>query len=129
MSTRRGRAGGDVVRDFLRARGCAEHVIEGGLEGLVAAWERTALEVERGYRGDRDEYRNDLDARQVLADSIAAAPSAASPAIIERIEAADERLRGAVELGASCVWGTSIAKRERWTTKRNWWYFTQLRER
>ena len=52
-------------------------------------------------------------------------PNAATAERLTRIEAADELFRAHVELGARCVWGAAIAKRERWTRKRQWWYFAR----
>jgi hypothetical protein len=127
VSPARGRAGEDAVQAFLRARGCAQHVVDGGVEHLVEAWERTARSTARGATDDEDEFKNDLDARQILADLLAEVPGAANGELVARIEAADELFRGAVELGTRCVWGAAVAKRERWTAKRNWWYFARPR--
>ena len=56
----------DPIRRFLRARGVADHVVAGGLDGLVADWEHTAERVESGYALGLDDYLNDLDARQII---------------------------------------------------------------
>ncbi|MBK7875950.1 MAG: hypothetical protein IPJ77_09390 [Planctomycetes bacterium] len=125
MSAPRRRAGDDAVRAFLRERGAAEHVVAGGIEGLVAAWERTASAVAVGYEDDLDEYRNDLDARRWIDETLAELPNAASAELLTRIEAADELFRAHVELGPRCVWGVAIARRERWSRKRQWWYFAR----
>ena len=55
----------DPIRDYLRARGCGQHVVEGGLPYLVESWERFAGEVEKGYDGSLHEWLNDADGREI----------------------------------------------------------------
>jgi len=127
MSAPRRRAGDDSARAFLVERGAPEHVVAGGVEALVAAWERTGTAVARGYEFGLDDYKNDLDARRWLDETLADVPAAASAELVARIEAADELFRAHTELGPRCVYGAAVAKRERWTRKRQWWYFARPR--
>ena len=112
----------EAVRDFLRRRGSASHVVEGGLPGLLRMWERLVASVERGYPLTLDDYVNDLDGRQILAETLAALPQAATPAQRERLARADARLRAASRPGP-CLWGDANAQAHGWTPRTHWWYF------
>ena len=102
----RDRGAGDSVREFLRARGCPDDVVSGGLEGLVADWERVAQAVEQGDPLDTlDDYLNDMDARAA------------------RLGAADARIRAALIPSGRCLWGEAIAASRGWKPAREWWYF------
>src|SRR4030095_3394704 len=83
----------DPVRDYLRERGCGDYVIEGGLEGLVENWEETVREVEEGYSLTLDDYLNDLDARQLIAEALLVAPDDQRAAVNARLNHADEKMR------------------------------------
>ena len=110
------------VRDLLRRRGSPPHVVEGGLPGLLRAWERVVASVERGYPLTLDDYLNDVDGRQILADVLSALPQAATPAQRERLAKADARLRAASRPGP-CLWGEANAQARGWTPRTHWWYF------
>lgn len=56
----------DPVREKLRERGAAEHVIRGGGEGLIAGWRDFVNRVESGYPFGLADYRNDLDLRSLI---------------------------------------------------------------
>lgn len=112
---------GDPIRRYLRARGVADHVVDGGLDGLVGDWERTAEQVERGYAFGLDDYLNDLDARQIIEVVLSAMPEPDGP-LLARLRAADERMRGATVPSGRCVWSDPQA-RDRASERRNWWYF------
>ncbi|MBO0724773.1 MAG: hypothetical protein J2P52_04155 [Blastocatellia bacterium] len=115
----------DPVRDYLRERGCGEHVIEGGLEGLAESWEKTVREVENGYSLTLDDYLNDLDARQLIADAMAAANDLQRAAIEARLSRADEKMRSLTTPLKVCLWGQEVANEEGWTAEKNWWYFAR----
>jgi len=115
----------DPVRDFLRERGCGEHVIEGGLEGLVESWEKTVREVEEGYSLTLDDYLNDLDARQLIAEALGVARDDQRAMINARLTRADDKMRSLTEPTEVCLWGDEIAQEERWTADENWWYFAR----
>ncbi len=113
----------DPVREFLRARGCPDEVVAGGLAGLVGDWERAGAQVEAGYPLGLDDYLNDLDARQLIEECLAVASDAERAKASARVAAADERIRRHVRLIDECLWGSKVAALERWTRERNWWYF------
>ena len=110
----------DPIRAFLRARGVAEHVVRGGLEGLMGAWEQTAGAIETGYSLTFDDYLNDLDARQILEVVLSAMPEPDGP-FLDRLRDADARVRAATVPSGRCVWGEDASPV--WTERRHWWYF------
>ena len=115
------------VRDFLKKRGCPAHVVEAGLEGLLAGWERTVEGVAGGYKGDLEEYLNELDGRQILQDARAVAPPSAKSSLETRLSAADSRMKELTAPIESCLWGDSTAKKHGWTAQSSWWYFAKPR--
>ncbi|HKQ78580.1 MAG TPA: hypothetical protein VJ810_33080 [Blastocatellia bacterium] len=115
----------DPVRDYLHGRGCGNHVIEGGLEGLVEDWEKTVRAVEEGYSLTLDDYLNDLDTRQLIAETLLVAPEDQRAAINARLSHADAMLRSLTEPVNSCLWGEEVAQEEGWTEEENWWYFAR----
>ena len=118
------RGAGDPVREFLRARGCPDHVVRGGLEGLVADWERVAQAVEQGYPLDTlDDYLNDMDVRELIAEAMVAVPKSLVDARAARLGAADARIRAALIPSGRCLWGEAIATSRGWKPAREWWYF------
>ena len=119
--------GKDSVRDLLKRRGCPVHVVEGGLEGLLAAWEKTASEVARGYALGLDDYLNDVDGREILDAAFQAAEPAQRNTLLPRLEAADRMIRRHLKPAGPCLWGENEALERAWTPERNWWYFRRPR--
>jgi hypothetical protein len=111
----------DPVREFLKRRGSAEHVVRGGLPGLVENWERVVESVKRGYNLGLDDYLNDMDGRQLLDEALKLAK--ADEAYIERVRRADESMRLLVKPIARSLWGEENAKEHGWSAQQNWWYF------
>jgi hypothetical protein len=116
----------DPVREFLLHRGCPPHVVDGGLEGLLRAWEKTAAEVARGYRLGLDDYLNDADGRELL-DAALAAAAADRDAFRPRLEAADRMIQRHLQPAGPCLWGEDEARSHGWKPERNWWYFRRPR--
>ena len=118
--------GRDPVRRLLEERGAAAHVIEGGLDGLVRGWEDTVDAVADGYPLDTlDDYLNDLDGRQILAEALAVAPEEDAERLRPRIAAADARFRSLVIPTARPLWGERAATAHGWTANRSWWYWSR----
>lgn len=114
----------DPVREYLRAKGCAQHVIRGGLDGLIGAWEKTVESVERGYELGLDDYLNDLDGRQLISEVMPINEVATGLKYEERVRRADKRMRKLVRLTGRCLWGNAAATRHGWSAEENWWYFS-----
>lgn len=113
----------DEVRALLRERGCPDEVVEAGIHGLVAEWERVAGEVAGGYSLGLDDYVNDLDTRQLLEDALPRVPADDRAELVARVRVADERFRASAVPAAKCLWGPAVAEAEGWTRERQWWYF------
>ena len=113
----------DRVRAWLAARGCPLFVVEGGIAGLVASWESFALALEAGYACGLDEYRNDVDGRELLQGALAVASEDEGRAFGRRVRLADARVRQELRATPVCVWGAKNAARNGWNAGRNWWYF------
>jgi len=115
----------DPVRDFLRQRGCPDHVIKNGLRGLIENWEEVVESVARSYRLGLDDYLNDLDGRQLLEEVLVVAPKEKRAEYLERLRRVDERMKTLVEPAGRCLWGDEVAESEGWTAGKNWWYFSK----
>jgi hypothetical protein len=115
----------DAVTAFLREHGCPQHVIRGGLKGLVEDWESVVDSVEAGYALTLDDYLNDLDGRQLLGEALAVAPEDQRQKYLERLEHVDAWMRRLIRPAGKCLWGENIARTEGWTPEKNWWYFSQ----
>jgi hypothetical protein len=113
----------DSVQDFLADRGCAEHVVAGGLEGLIDAWETFAKGLGKGYAHGLDDYLNDLDLRQIIAEAWLKATATQRKPLTARLAAADKRVRAATTASAVCLWGSKNAKKYGWDASTHWWYF------
>jgi len=114
-----------AVREFLRARGCEDPIVEHGLEGLIAAWEEFAGALERGYPLDTlDDYLNDLDGRELIEEALDQVPDLRDE-IAPRLEIADRRARACLAPRERCLWGDRLARANGWSAARQWWYFMQ----
>jgi hypothetical protein len=111
----------DLVRKRLLQLGASEAVVSGGIEALVKKWETIAEEIVSGYKLDLDSYLNDVDVRQLIEEVLTTVP-ALSPTLLKRIHKADEVTKTSTQ-SSKCVWGESVARKEGWTPKKNWWYF------
>ena len=115
----------DPVRAYLHETGCGDHVIRKGLPGLVESWEKTVQAVEAGYQQGLDDYLNDLDARQLLAEALTVATDEQREEVEERIQQADDAMQNLTTITDICLWGDEVAAEEGWTAKQNWWYFAR----
>lgn len=112
------------VREYLEERRCPEHVVAGGLDGLLAAWEVTVAQLEAGYPLGLEDYLNDMDGRELLEGALAVAQD---PDAWGRAADADARARAQLVATRGCLWGDEEAALEGWTAERNWWYFGRPR--
>ncbi len=115
----------DPVRDFLKDKGCADHIVKGGLPGLVEHWEQVVQSVARGYDLGLDDYLNDLDGRQILEEALAIAKTDQKEEYGERVRRADGLMQSVVKPAGKCLWGKDLARTSGWTPERNWWYFSR----
>ena len=113
----------DPVRDYLRAKGYADHVVEGGLEELVSSWEAVAARVAGGEAQQYDEYLNDADGRGIANEVLRRTPENVAAHYRQRIEEADRLAKTGLAPAAECIWGQSVAAQRGWQRDRDWWYY------
>lgn len=118
-------AGG--LEEFLRGEGASDRVVQGGLDVLIAGWERTVAAVEAGYASGYEDYLNDLDGRQLLAQALERVSPAQAAVVAERLDVLDSRMRAATTPVKRCLWGMIVAEEEGWTPEANWWYYARPR--
>jgi hypothetical protein len=117
----------DPVRDLLRARGCADYAVDGGLDGLLEVWERVVVAIEGGYALGLDDYLNDLDVRELVAAVLPLLAERDRPRTLRRLNALDQRLRAATEPTTACLWGERVARSNGWSADAHWWYYARPR--
>jgi len=117
--------GKDPVREFLEQRGCPEHVVRSGLQGLAESWEEVVRSVEEGYSLGLDDYLNDMDGRQLIEEVLHVASAGDKKSFLKRIRQADAKMQWLVKPVGRCLWGDETARQEGWTAKKNWWYFSK----
>jgi hypothetical protein len=115
----------DPVFVFLQSQGCSRAVIEGGLPGLVAAWERIVQSVTDGYQGGLEDYLNDMDTRQLLYEAWQTARPDQQHELQARLQAVDHRMRSLVIPTSECLYGELVADDEGWKPASHWWYFSR----
>ena len=118
----------DPVREFLEARGCPEHVVEGGLDGLLEQWENAVDDVAETYPLGLDDYLDDMDGRELIEGALEVAAAEVRRAVLKRLHKADQRIKELLVPAGRCLWGSDMAEQHDWTPQRNWWYFMQPAE-
>jgi hypothetical protein len=111
-------------RKFLKAKGAADHVVRGGVAGLLENWEKVVAAVRQGYPLGLDDYLNDMDGRQLLEETLAVLAEGERQEYRERLEQNDIVMRSLVKPTDHCLWGDRTAQKEGWTREKNWWYFS-----
>ena len=125
--TRRTSGSNDPVREYLRKSGASYGVVAQGLRGLVENWERVVAALLGGYNLTLDDYLNDMDGRQMLANALELAPEEVRRAFQPRVNDADVQARLSLVPAGRCLWGGIVAEEEGWTPESHWWYFEKPR--
>lgn len=115
-----------VVREYLKARGCADFVVAGGLSGLLDRWGKATSAIEGGYDGLLDEYLNDMDLRDILEDAMDVAALPENSEMRQRLAACDLRVKNAT-VPCGPIWGREVAESEVMDPAVQWWYFVRPR--
>ena len=118
----------DPVREFLEARGAPEHIVEGGLDGLLEQWENAVDDVEETYPLGLDDYLDDMDGRELIEGAMEVATPETRRANLKRLQKADARMKALLVPAGRCLWGSDMAEQHDWTPQKNWWYFMAPRE-
>ncbi len=115
----------DPVREYLKRKGCPDHIVKGGLDGLIDSWETVVTEVSHGYDLTLDDYLNDMDGRQLLDEIKPLVSTAAHNALLKKLARLDAIMRTLIVRRELSLWGIGIAQEKGWTPEKNWWYFSQ----
>ena len=118
----------DPVREFLEARGAPEHIVEGGLDGLLEQWENAVDDVEETYPLGLDDYLDDMDGRELIEGAMEVATPETRRANLKRLQKADARMKDLLVAAGRCLGGSDMAEQHDWTPQKNWWYFMAPRE-
>jgi len=111
------------IGTYLKKRGRPGWVVEAGLKGLVQRWEETGTSLTKGYSLGLDDYLNDMDVRQLIADTLPLTTQTERKKLKPRVIQADARIKKFLKPVRACLWGAGEAKRNGWTARKNWWYF------
>lgn len=115
----------DKIREYLRKKGCSEHVVKGGLQDLIENWETVVTEVSHGYDLTLDDYLNDMDGRQLIEEVAPLASTPAHKALIKKLGRIDAIMKTLVEPSPKPLWGENTTRENGWTHEHNWWYFNR----
>ncbi|MBN9503759.1 MAG: hypothetical protein BGO01_12160 [Armatimonadetes bacterium 55-13] len=104
--------------EYLHQRGVAPHVIQGGIPGLLNAWQAFVESVESKIPTTSFEYLNDLDVREILQG----VQSQLTPDQSKRLDALDQEFRSLVQPSEVPL----VAMNEHQDGRSHWWYFHSL---
>ncbi len=110
------------VHRLLRDRGAPDALARGGLLALVDAWDGIVTSVEGEYPLGLDDFLNDMDLRDLLAEALPLADEPEGRAARSRVAALDDRMRAACA-PAPCLWGEDVEEEEGLDPGREWWYY------
>ncbi|QQS14277.1 MAG: hypothetical protein IPK81_08950 [Rhodospirillales bacterium] len=97
------------------------------LADRVGRWEKTVAALAGGYTLTLDDWLNDMDLRQLIAEQWPQFSAAERGALDDRLALADAQFRRATREAGKCLWGKRNARRDGWKPTRHWWYFRQPR--
>jgi hypothetical protein len=96
----------------------------GDLRELIEQWTEFAADLSRnGYGLDLDNWLNDVDVRELILEALPMFGLEELGELAAKLDAADQAFLGSTREFRRCVWGSRTARKEKWTPKKNWWYF------
>ncbi len=113
----------DHIESYLAAQRYADHVVTGGVRGLVESWEYTVDGIIRGETMIEPEYLNDMDGRRILAEVLAILPPEERRDWDVRVHLADARVRPFLVPTVNCLWGQANEQRHGYVREQDWWYY------
>jgi hypothetical protein len=113
----------DPIRKYCLEKGYARHVVDGGLDYLLKSWEKAATHVAEGYCFGLDDFRNDMDGRQILSEVLSVATDEQKQSIESRLKAADELFIASTVESSGCVWGKSNEEQLGYSREKDWYYY------
>lgn len=113
----------DPIRNYLRKKGCSEHVVKTGLAGLIETWETIVTEISHGYDLTMEDYLNDMDTRQLIQEVAPLATTPAQKSLVKKLNRIDAIMRTLIEPTMTSLWGDAVAAEHGWLPEHHWWYF------
>jgi hypothetical protein len=77
----------------------------------------------KDYTFDIDNWRNDVDVRQLILEALPMFSREEMGDHALKLDNADRAFMAATRDLKKCVWGHGTQKKEKWTPKEHWWYF------
>src|SRR5882724_9035557 len=94
------------------------------LRELIDQWaEFTSGLAVADYSFDLDNWRNDVDVRQLILEALPMFSREEMGDHALKLDAADKAFKDNTRDFKKCVWGHGTQKKENWSAQNNWWYF------
>ena len=94
------------------------------LRELIDQWSTFANELERkDYTFDLDNWRNDVDVRELILEALPMFSREEMGDHALKLDEADKAFMAGTRDFKRCIWGHGTARKEKWDTQKNWWYF------
>ena len=94
------------------------------LRDSIDQWAEFVADLERrDYAFDIDNWRNDVDVRQLILEALPMFSREEMGDHALKLDAADAAFRAGTRDFKKCIWGHGTQKKEKWSPQTNWWYF------
>jgi hypothetical protein len=112
------------IRKKLTELHYSKMVILWGIETILSDWQKFVKECETGYDDDIEEYKNDLDTREIIEKLILSLDDAILVnKIKEAINDEDNIFKGLLIQTDKCIWGPRVQKDYNYNSVDQWWLF------
>jgi hypothetical protein len=96
----------------------------GELRELIDQWSTFTADLDtKDYTFDVDNWRNDVDIRQLIEEALPMFSREEMGDHALKLDQADKAFQGGTRAFKRCIWGHGTQKKEKWTPERHWWYF------
>ena len=94
------------------------------LRDSIDQWAEFVADLElKEYAFDIDNWRNDVDVRQLILEALPMFSREEMGDHALKLDAADTAFKASTRDFKKCVWGHGTQKKEKWSPQTNWWYF------
>ncbi len=94
------------------------------LRDSIDQWAEFVADLElKDYAFDLDNWRNDVDVRQLILEALPMFSREEMGDHALKLDTADKAFKASTRDFKKCIWGHGTAKKENWTTQNQWWYF------
>jgi hypothetical protein len=96
----------------------------GELRDSIDQWAEFVAGLEgKDYTFDIDNWRNDVDVRQLIEEALPMFSREEMGDHALKLDTADKAFAANTSVFKKCVWGHGTQKKENWNPQANWWYF------